>query len=233
MQINYRVSKVYKLIDIFTNKIILDANVIIKGSNIKALGKNDGFYLFCNLPEGNYEIIISAKGYKDLKTKLEIKSNETPLMELIELEPEENLGKAQDRIVLEGKLVKSEKKFDYCIIRKDTMYRVIKACSKGEDLLYLKFSQNISLEYRNIIIEGVPEIYTIQSYDFSKNAYVLDRELEKDIEAGENVYLSSKGITDKNGNYNIVAHKDFTDKNGICNIIFVVGTKQIKKEHKI
>ena len=233
MQISYKISKVYKLVDSITNNIITNADIIVDKTNYKPINKKNGFYLLCNLPKGKYEVLFICKGYKPFKIDLELNSDNISSPEIILMELEENTQNMQDKFILTGKLAKAKKPFYYNIARKGTLYRLSEISEKGQDLLKMNFAENISLEFRKIIIGDTSEIYTIQRYDFINKGYILDKPLEQDTQIGDMVYLLNNAVTDKKGNYTIVTRKDFKDRNNKYNLIFILGTKVIKKEFEV
>jgi len=187
----------------------------------------------CNLPEGKYEILFICKGYKPVKMDLELNTDNTSSPEIILMELEENAQNMQDKFVLTGKLAKTKKDFYYNILRKGSLYRLSGNSEKGQNLLKLNFSENISLEFRKIIIGDMPKIYTLQEYDFINKGYILDKPLEQDTQTGDIIYLLNSGVTDEKGNYSILARKDFKDRNNKYNLIFILGEKLVKKEFEV
>lgn len=80
MRVIYKASLVFLLKDIYSKLPITTAVILCNGKQNPYTRKNDGHYVFSNLYPGNYEIDISCKGYNPLKLQIELKENETKII---------------------------------------------------------------------------------------------------------------------------------------------------------
>ena len=72
-----------KILDIETKEPIIDANIVFIESDIGAASDINGNFTVTNLNRLKYEILVSAIGYKDIKTTINLVSQDNFIFELI------------------------------------------------------------------------------------------------------------------------------------------------------
>lgn len=77
MRIMYNASFVIMLVDILTKQPITDAVIFCNGKQNPYVTKDEGYYVFCNLYPGNYNIYIAATGYVSKEFSTDIKFGES------------------------------------------------------------------------------------------------------------------------------------------------------------
>ena len=84
MRVIYSASFVIMLVDILTKQPITDAVILCNGKQNPYVTKDEGYYVFCNLYPGNYDIYIAATGYvnKEFSTKIEFGESKKFILEL-------------------------------------------------------------------------------------------------------------------------------------------------------
>ena len=71
------------ILDIETKEPIIDANIVFIENDFGAASDNNGNFSITNLNEQKYEILVSAIGYKDIKTTINLVSQDNFIFELI------------------------------------------------------------------------------------------------------------------------------------------------------
>ena len=71
------------ILDIETKKPIIDANIVFIESDIGAASDINGNFTVTNLNRQKYEILVSAIGYKDIKTTINLVIQDNFIFELI------------------------------------------------------------------------------------------------------------------------------------------------------
>ncbi len=80
MRVIYRASLVFLLKDIYSKLPITSAVILCNGKQNPYTRKNDGHYVFSNLYPGSYEVDINCKGYNPLRIHIDLKENETKII---------------------------------------------------------------------------------------------------------------------------------------------------------
>ena len=71
------------ILDIETKEPIIDANIVFIENDFGAASDSNGNFSITNLNEQKYEILVSAIGYKDIKTTINLVSQDNFIFELI------------------------------------------------------------------------------------------------------------------------------------------------------
>lgn len=84
MRIMYSASFVIMLVDVLTKQPVTDAVILCNGKQNPYVTKDDGYYVFCNLYPGNYNIYIAATGYvnKEFSTNIGFGESKKFILEL-------------------------------------------------------------------------------------------------------------------------------------------------------
>ena len=77
MRIIYNASLAIMLIDILTKQPVKEAVILCNGKQNPYVSKDDGYYVFCNLIPGKYNIYINATGYVDKQFDVSLNFGET------------------------------------------------------------------------------------------------------------------------------------------------------------
>ena len=80
MRVIHKASLVILLKDIYSKLPITSAVILCNGKQNPYTRKKDGHYVFSNLYPGKYEVDISCKGYNPLKLYIDLKENETKII---------------------------------------------------------------------------------------------------------------------------------------------------------
>ncbi len=228
MHIYHQVSKIYKIIN-FDAQVIEQVDIRVDRKLFYSLNKSRGFYILYDLLEGKHTITISHKKYKTVEFVIDISNDKEILPEIVYLQWKDNYLPSSKKIVT-GKLESNQKglEYYYCVCTKKTMFKVLTDLSQGTQILKIKFSENIPLDYQMVAISSCSTIYQLKEYDFEKKGYVLDCPLEAEIELGDSIYLLQKGILEENGMYRILVDTNFCDKEKNIPVLFIYDKKQQK-----
>ena len=84
MRIMYNASFVIMLVDVLTKQPVTDAVILCNGKQNPYVTKDDGYYVFCNLYPGSYNIYIAATGYvnKEFSTNIGFGESKKFILEL-------------------------------------------------------------------------------------------------------------------------------------------------------
>lgn len=84
MRIMYSASFVIMLVDVLTKQPVTDAVILCNGKQNPYVTKDDGYYVFCNLYPGSYNIYIAASGYvnKEFSTNIGFGESKKFILEL-------------------------------------------------------------------------------------------------------------------------------------------------------
>lgn len=230
MQIQFIVSKIWKVIDIFTGKPIQNAKVHILNTKIKGLEKGNGFYVFYNLIPNTYEMIISAEGY-DTKTVLfEVKEEALDEPSLISLIPRgvEGIQKLYGYLECNGELAKNTV-FYYSLCCQEYQKRISTNVQTGNDTIRLQVYDDISLEGRKFAVEDVPGIYTLGRYDYVEKKYKMKEQTKEEMEMGFFAYLLFEEETDETGQFEILFPR-YLIQTEEAEILFFLGNHMISKK---
>lgn len=80
MRIIHKASLVFLLKDVYSKNPITNAVILCNGKQNPYTRKSDGHYVFSNLYPGNYDIEISCKGYAGINFSVNLKENETQIL---------------------------------------------------------------------------------------------------------------------------------------------------------
>ncbi len=226
MKIRHNISKIYKLIN-FDGEVIEHAEIQVDNKISSSLYKGGGFYILYDLLEGKHTITIFHKKYKTVEFIIDICNTIEIQPEILYLEWKENYLPPNKKIIT-GVLDNQEGEYYYCVCTKKTTFKVLGDLIKGSQLLKMKFSENIPLDYRMVAVSSSSVIYKLKEYDFDKKAYFLEYPLEEEVEFGDNVYLLQKGIIKEDGTYEIIIDTSFCDKENNISVLFLYNRKQQK-----
>lgn len=82
MRIIHRASMVFLLKDVYSRTPVTNAVILCNGKQNPYTRKDSGHYVFSNLSPGKYDIYINCTGYNDLNLTVDLKENQTQIMDL-------------------------------------------------------------------------------------------------------------------------------------------------------
>ena len=229
IKIQFRLSKIFKIIDAFSNKIIDDAVVDIVGEKTAVLSKKNGFYVFSNLENREYTVNISCKGFKE-KTVTFFPDGDSEIAQLIMLIPSDE---AKMRVLFgtlkEGRKKAALKKFYYAVCVKEFSVTISGNFKKEDSFIKIQAYDKIFLEGRMFATENnEKEVITLGSYDFIGKKYKTENNASNDISIGETAYLLFEGETDENSCFEIYIPKIFGYDS--FEMLFILGEKSCQLE---
>ena len=146
MRIMYNASFVIMLVDILTKQPITDAVIFCNGKQNPYVTKDEGYYVFCNLYPGNYDIYIAATGYVSKEFSTDIKFGETKKF-ILELSFESRSPKIFNIPRLEFSITKNKLPLKYTeinIILKTEIksMKLIQQINPGDEEILLNIPEN-------------------------------------------------------------------------------------------
>lgn len=227
--IQFKLSKIFKVIDAFSNKIIEDAFINVIGENVTVLNKKNGFYIFFNLDVKEYVAEVSCRGYKTRNITF-TPNDEDESAELIMLVPsDENKMKTIKGTLKDGRKKLALKNFYYAICVKDFSVTISGKYQKDNDFIKVHSYEKLSLEGRMFVIESDEKsVITLGNYDFIGKKYKTKNTISNDIMVGETAFLLFEGKTDQNSAFEISVPKTFLDDK--FEMIFIINEKSSKIE---
>ena len=226
MSIHHNISKIYKLIN-FDGEVIERVEIRVDNKSSHSLYKGGGFYILCDLLEGKHTITISHGRYKTVQFIIDVCQEDEVQPEVLCLEWKESYWPPNKKIIT-GVLDNLKGEYYYCVCTKKTTFKVLCDLSQGSQILKMKFSEQIPLDYRMVAVASSSMIYKLKEYDFDKKVYFLECPLEDEVEFGDNVYLLQKGMTKEDGTYEILVDTNFCDKENNISVLFLYDKKQQK-----
>lgn len=210
-------------------EVIERVEIRVDNKIFHSLYKGGGFYILYDLLEGKRKITISHMKYKTLEFMIDVCDVQEIQPEVVCLEWKDAYLPRNKKIV-KGTLdcVQCGKEYYYCVCTKKTMFKVLNDLPKGNQILKIKFSENIPLDYRMVAFLSCSTVYRLKEYDFEKKGYPLEYPLEEEVELGDNAYLLQKGIIEKDGMYQILVDTNFCDKENNISVLFMYDNKQQK-----
>lgn len=185
MRLLYSASFVIMLVDILTKQPIKEAVILCNGKQNPYVTKDEGYYVFCNLYPGDYEISIYANGYvsKTFNSSLEFGESKEFILEMSFESTNDrllNVPRIEFSVFKDNLLVKeSEAK-----ITLKTHVKTIKLIQKiksGEQEIILNIPEDNSFILQNFIyhLDNVQEISESNDDEKDDNE---DEELNEDYE---------------------------------------------------
>ena len=226
MSIHHNISKIYKLIN-FDGEVIENVEIRVDNKVSHTLYKGGGFYILYDLLKGKHKVTISHRKYKTVEFIIDICNTIEIQPEILYLEWKENYLPSNKKIIT-GRLDNLGKEYYYCVCTKKTTFKVLGDLPRGSQILKMKFSEIIPLDYCMVAVASSAVIHKLKEYDFDKKAYILNCPLEEEVELGDNVYLLQKGIVKEDGTYQILVDTNFCDKENNISVLFLYDKKQQK-----
>ncbi len=188
-------SLVFLLKDVYTKTPINTAVILCNGKQNPYVRKKSGHYVFSDLFPGNYEISISCKGYNSLKFPVELKENETKVMnfDLSYTVDNPNLSNSARFEITFYHLKKrfSDSSISLCLGDESSFMKLIENAQQGANELRLNLDELadgiIGQEYIYEIKKRKYEI-KITGFDSENKTYTLEKPLEEALATGGKFY---------------------------------------------
>lgn len=186
MRIMYNASFVIMLVDILTKQPITDAVIFCNGKQNPYVTKDEGYYVFCNLYPGNYNIYIAATGYVSKEFSTDIKFGESKKF-ILELSFESRNPKIFNIPRLEFSIKKNKLPLKYAeinLILKTEIksMKLIQQINPGDEEILLNIPEDNKFLLQKYIY-SVPRKYLKHKKSDSKNTKdEEDKETETETE---------------------------------------------------
>ncbi|MFI3174330.1 MAG: hypothetical protein R3Y53_03895 [Bacillota bacterium] len=225
MKIQYKLSKVFKVIDIFSGKVL--DNVNVTSDKATFLVKGNGFYIAQNLENGVYETTFSLHGYEDKTLAFQIEeSTEAVVEQLISLIP----AKKELIYKQEGQLKNHKNKvLYYTLCCQEYKKRITLDGEEGTNILRLQMPEReeSALEGRYFAIENGKNVHTLGKYNFVKNAHTVKETLKESIPVGKFAYLLFETATNEKGEFTLLLPKHLMSEGENSIFIYVDGKTKL------
>lgn len=207
-QIRIKASLIIQLIDSYTGQApIGGVNVMIDGLPTQPIKKQDGIFIFTNLPHGSYETIIRSSHYVLEKRKLECSDNRRP--NLISLIPNRSYPKQEEITSLyvsvendRNEKIQSVEIVATTISPKCEVAKVAIDVERGSTIVVLSKLRRIFVGDSFLLVEknGThSELCTIIDHCVDEMKYTIEEKLNFDYSRGAMLYPVTKSVTDENG----------------------------------
>lgn len=234
MQISYKLSKIFKVIDIFSGKI-LDGVYISCNKNVLFLNKGNGFYISQNLEKTTYEICFKCEAYETKNITFDITETDLDLEEqLVSLVPSNS-----DLIfLLKGKFLSDKNvsfqniSFYYTLCVMEYRKRIIVDGENGSNVLRIQImEEELSLEGRKFAVENGADVYTLGKYNYVDNRHTVKNCLVEHIPVGKFAYLLFECSTNEAGEFSLTLPKYLIeeDKNKLFFYFTIDGISETSK----
>lgn len=239
--IRQRASLVIKLIDDYTGNPIKDAKLEIIDYESKPINKKDGYYIFTNLDDGIYGVLIKAENRLNQRIKVEI----------YEGFAKEGILKIRMKQKVKSPLIRNVTSLLLCfeddknrpIIDKEVKVvyeeskhsnRIIEKAQKNSTYIKLYTTDQEKLEGKEFIIKNInsKEKCVIESFDPIEKTLKLKNFLDSILEVGTSLYPVWRGRTDEEGKCIIPFSYSIEDQLEI-NINILLNEKNIEDSIKI
>ena len=189
MRLLYSASFVIMLVDILTKQPIKEAIILCNGKQNPYVTKDEGYYVFCNLYPGDYEISIYASGYvsKTFSSSLEFGESKEFILEM-------SFESTNDRLlnvpriefsVFKNNLLVKESEVKITLKTYMKTIKLIQKIKSGEQEIILNIPEDNSFILQNYIyhLDNVQEISNSNGDEKEeKDDDELDNEDDEDLE---------------------------------------------------
>lgn len=206
MEIRYSLSKVCKVIDGFTGKPLEKVHFMMGIQEMHCISKGQGVFIFLNMEQGCYPMIVTSVGYESKQFVLEIAEKEEILL-LCMIPNQMNNSFLVRGKMKDGKKLLKNKLFYYTLDCQEYRKRLQAQMNIGEKGICLYSYDDLSLEGRKFAMEGKKGIYVFGTFDYIEKKYKLPGSSSVKANAGEAVYLLFESRTDDGGYFSIVLPK--------------------------
>ena len=199
-------SLVFLLKDVYNKNPITTAVILCNGKQNPYVRKQSGHYVFSDLFPGNYEISITCKGYTGLKFSVELKENETKVMnfDLSYTADNTSISNATrfEMTFYHLKKRASDKDVSVLLQNESSFMKLIENAEKGAEEIKLNIDEmNSGIIGQKFIYEVKKERYEIkiEGFNSENKTYTLANPLEEALESGGKFYPKWDVKTDSAG----------------------------------
>ena len=190
MRIIYRASLVFLLKDIYSKLPITSAVILCNGKQNPYTRKKDGHYVFSNLYPGKYEVDISCKGYNPLKFYVDLKENETKIInsDLSYSPDNQNISNVTrfEITCIRKKQALANIPIDITLQNAASFMKLLEPIKAGSDEVKLNVEMLTSLLGQNYVYEIDKKKYDLYlwSYNQESKCYILKDVVNEEIKPG-------------------------------------------------
>lgn len=241
MRVIHKASLVFLLKDVYNKAPIDTAVILCDGKQNPYVRKKSGHYVFSDLFPGNYEISITCKGYNGLKFPIELKENETKVMnfDLSYTSDNPNISNSFRFEITLYHLKKraADQEAEISLADDSSFMKLIENADAGAEEIKLNIDEMtdgiIGQKYIYEVKKQKQEI-KIEGFNAENKTYTLDKPLEEALESGGKFYPKWDVRTDAAGRVIMPFIGQFMEKNPI-NLKFLVkdGEETLKSKAEI
>jgi len=206
--IRKRASVIFYLVDDFFGKAVKTANISVSGQDLPFVNKQDGYYVFPNLPQGNYTFTIQAPNYLSTERSCPV-SEDQPAIIQINMQHDTSSRLIDDITRIKGtltdkngNLLKNEI-IEVVVISPATYVRLVEDVSKGQDKVKLYSEKGYQLEGKLFFISGEKNSESIRicKYDQENDFCLIENKLKNKYNSGTQLYAMWELKTDNSGEF--------------------------------
>lgn len=200
MRLLYSASFVIMLVDILTKQPIKEAIILCNGKQNPYVTKDAGYYVFCNLYPGDYEISIYASGYvsKTFSSSLEFGESKEFILEMSFESTNDRLLNIPriEFLVFKDNLLVKESEVKITLKTHVKTIKLIQKIKSGEQEIILNIPEDNSFILQNFIYH-LDNVQEISNSNGDEKEEKDDDELDNEDEEDENEDEESE--EDENG----------------------------------
>ncbi len=208
--IRSRVSVAFYLVDQFTGLPVKSAHITVEEQMVPYVNKQDGYYIYVNLPPGKYTFAIQAPNYMAVNKAVELSQDQAKVWQLqVQLQHSlsSRLLDAATKII--GLVQDSKKrplaneKVQAGIITANTYMRLTEEVQKGADSIKPYSREGMLLEGKKLLVVGAKgrEVVEVSGYQPEQESYSLTEPLQNDFSSGAQLYPIWDFETDEEGQF--------------------------------
>ena len=189
MRLLYSASFVIMLVDILTKQPIKEAIILCNGKQNPYVTKDAGYYVFCNLYPGDYEISIYASGYvsKTFSSSLEFGESKEFILEMSFESTNDRLLNIPriEFLVFKDNLLVKESEVKITLKTHVKTIKLIQKIKSGEQEIILNIPEDNSFILQNFIYH-LDNVQEISNSNGDEKEEKDDDELDNEDEEDEN-----------------------------------------------
>lgn len=222
MRIIHRACLVFLLKDVYNKTPVTTAAILCNGKQNPYVRKKSGHYVFSDLFPGKYDISISCKGYNSLEFPVELKENETKVMNFdLSYTPDNtNISNSIRFQMTFYHLKKKVPNADVSVFLEDeaSFIKLVEDAAVGAEEIKLNIDEMtegiIGQKYIYEVKKQKHEI-KIEGFNAENKTYTLDKPLEEELPQGGKFYPKWDIKTDPIGRAVVPFIGQFMEKNPV------------------
>lgn len=213
---------VFLLKDVYSKLPITTAVILCNGKQNPYVRKKSGHYVFSDLFPGNYEISISCKGYNELKFPVELKENETKVMNF-DLSCSADNANLLNSVRFQFTFYHLKKKLpntdvSISLDQEASFIKLVEDAKQGAEEIKLNLDEMTEgILGQKYIYEVKKQKYEIkiEGFNAENKTYTLDKPLEEDLPSGGKFYPKWDVKTDAVGRVIVPFISQFMESNPV------------------